>query len=51
MAEKFNFAAMQVLKIAIVDNCYNCDCGDGCDGGDGGPCDCVSCDSCNCDSG
>lgn len=46
--QPLDFSAMQVKEIAIVDNCYNCDCGDG--GCDGNGCDCVSCDSCNCDS-
>jgi len=36
MASKtlFDFAAMQVKSVSVVENCYNCDSGDG-NGGDG----------------
>ena len=47
--EVFDFAAMKVVAITVVENCFTCDCGDGCDGGTNDDCDCVSCDSCDCD--
>ncbi|MBU4360693.1 hypothetical protein KKA66_02480 [Patescibacteria group bacterium] len=40
--DKINFENMQILPISATDNCYTCDCGDGCDGYGN---DCVSCDS------
>jgi hypothetical protein len=33
MNSEFDFAAMQVKAVTVVENCYNCDSGDG--GGDG----------------
>jgi hypothetical protein len=44
----FDFAGMKFIPIITIENCYNCDCGDGCDGYGG--CDCVSCDNCDCDA-
>jgi len=46
----FHFLKMKLLDLFSKDNCYNCDCGDGCDSQDGGGCDCVSCDNCDCDN-
>lgn len=45
--EALDFEKMEVLPITIIDNCYDCDCGDGCDGYGN---DCVSCDNCDCDA-
>ncbi len=41
--DTLDFKRMSIVPIQSVDNCYDCDCGDGED--DGGGCDCVSCDN------